>query len=75
MVPNSGPSRGGAVGRYPPNCDIHRRDLQWQVYLDSRRRSNVSNAQKPVIARGCAEWVNRPVTAFPVGIRTEGMDT
>jgi hypothetical protein len=44
----------------PPKCDVHRRDPQCPVHVDSGRVRHVSFAQIPVIARGCAEWANRP---------------
>ena len=39
----------------PPKCDVHRRDPQCPVNVDSRRLSNVSNAQTAVIRRRGAE--------------------
>ena len=31
-----------------PNCDVYHRDQERPLYVDSSRRSNVSNAQKAV---------------------------
>ena len=66
---------------FPPNCNVHCRDRERQLYVGSRRRSIVSNvripalrrsrcngknAQIPVIPKRRGEWVNSTLSARSV---------
>jgi len=50
-------------GRYPPNDNVHGRDPQCPVNVDSRRRSNVSNAQKAAIPPELSEQAKSTLSA------------
>ena len=50
---------------FPPNCNVHRRDRERQLYVGSRRRSIVSNARIPALRRSRCNGKNAQIPVIP----------
>ena len=73
---NRGESRRSRFPRRagPYNHDVHRRDPRRPRNVDSRRHSNVSNAQVPVLPGRLGEYAKSdPLLPFLVDPGTEGV--